>query len=185
MKRVGIVGEGPSHLLGAFLATAFAQAAEARAKIPEHERRDFHLYVDEFQNFATDSFASVLSESRKWKLSLTLAHQYLGQLPPGLRQAIFGNIGSVLVFRIGAEDAEPLAAELGIDYANTLTDTQNFSAWAKLMQNGHPSDAILLDTSYPEPDYWGRADAVVARMRARHTRPRRHVERTIERFLQG
>ena len=179
----GQLGEGPSHLLGAFLATAFAQAAEARAKIPEHERRDFHLYVDEFQSFATDSFASVLSESRKWKLSLTLAHQYLGQMPLALRQAILGNVGSILVFRISAEDAAAMARELGIENASTLTDTQNFSTWAKVMRDGYPSDAILIDTSYPEPDHWGRADAVIARMRAHHTRPRRQVERVIERFL--
>ena len=107
------LGEGPSHLLGAFLATAFAQAAEARAKIPESERIDFALYADEFQNFATDSFALILSEARKWRLSLVLAHQFLGQLPVGLRQAVLGNVGSLISFRIGAEDAETIARELG------------------------------------------------------------------------
>jgi len=175
----GQLGEGPSHLIGAFLATAFAQAAEARAKVPEEDRRDFHLYVDEFQNFATDSFASVLSESRKWKLSLTLAHQYLGQLPLALRQAILGNIGSVLVFRIGADDAGAMAAELGIENASTLTDTQNFSAWAKVMQDGNPSDAIFLDTIYPDSQHAGGAGAVIARTRARHTRPRWLVETNV------
>lgn len=74
------LGEGPAHLIGAFLATAFAQTAEARAAMPEADRVDFYLYVDEFQNFATDSFATILSEARKWRLSLTLSHQYLGQL---------------------------------------------------------------------------------------------------------
>ena len=146
-------------------------------------RRDFFLYVDEFQNFATDSFASVLSESRKWKLSLTLAHQYLAQLPLALRHAVLGNTGSLVVFRIGAEDAEAMAAELGIANASTLTDTCNFSAWAKLMQDGNPSDAILLDTIYPDPDWRGRAAAVIARTRARHTRPRRLVERKIIKTL--
>ena len=77
----GRLGEGPAHLLGAFLATAFAQAAESRAEIREADRRDFTLYADEFQNFATDSFASILSEARKWRLNLALAHQFLGQLP--------------------------------------------------------------------------------------------------------
>ena len=75
------LGEGPAHLLGAFLATAFAQAAEARADRPEHDRRDFTLYADEFQHFATESFATILSEARKYRLALVLAHQFLGQLP--------------------------------------------------------------------------------------------------------
>ena len=75
------MGEAPSHMLGAFLATSFAQVAESRATIPEEERRDFTLYVDEFQNFATDSFASILSEARKWRLNLVLANQFLTQLP--------------------------------------------------------------------------------------------------------
>ncbi len=100
----GELGEGPSYLLGALLATAFAQAAQARAPIPEHERRDFHLYADEFQNFATDSFASILSEARKYRLSLTLAHQFLGQLPPLLRKPCSA-MPALIAFRIGAEDA--------------------------------------------------------------------------------
>ena len=77
----GKLGEAPTHLLGAFLATAFAQAAEARADVAEHERRDFTLYADEFQHFATDSFATILSEARKYHLALVLAHQFFGQLP--------------------------------------------------------------------------------------------------------
>lgn len=117
----GRIGEAPSHLLGAFLATGFAQAAEGRAAIPEPERRDFALYVDEFQNFATDSFAAILSEARKWRLSLVLAHQFLGQLPDPLRLAVLGNVGSMIAFRIGAEDAHAIAPELGIEHAMTLT----------------------------------------------------------------
>jgi len=124
------------------------------------------------------------SESRKWKLSLTLAHQYLAQLPLALRHAILGNIGSVLVFRIGAEDAGAMAAELGIENASTLTDTQNFSAWAKVMQDGNPSDAIFLDMVYPDTEYTARATAVIPHTRARHTRDRASVERMIDRQLE-
>ena len=108
----GKLGEAPTHLLGAFLATAFAQAAEARADTAESERRDFTLYADEFQHFATDSFATILSEARKYHLALVLAHQFVGQLPPLLRQAVIGNAGSIVVFRIGAEDA-PIARQSG------------------------------------------------------------------------
>ena len=177
------LGEGPAHLLGAFLATAFAQAAEARAKIPEHQRVDFALYADEFQNFATDSFSLILSEARKWRLSLTLAHQFLGQLPIPLKQAVLGNVGSLIVFRIGAEDAETLAPELGIQSPSALTDLSNFTACAKLMRGGNPTDPIHLDTAYPEILHHSRAAGVIARTRARHSRPRAGVEDKIGRFM--
>lgn len=178
----GELGEGPSYLLGALLSTAFAQGAQARALISEHERRDFHLYADEFQNFATDSFASILSEARKYRLSLTLAHQFLGQLPPLLRKAVLGNAGSLIVFRIGAEDAEALAPELGIASPSALCDLPNYQAWARLIRNGNPTDSFLLGTGYPENGS-GHAAAVIARTRARYTRPRARVEAQIERFI--
>src|SRR3954447_3214395 len=95
----GRLGEGTAHLLGALLTTTIAQAALSRADIPADERRVFHLYADEFQSFATDSFALILSEARKYGLTLTVAHQYLEQLP------VFGNIGSMLSCRTGASDA--------------------------------------------------------------------------------
>jgi DNA helicase HerA-like ATPase len=176
------IGEGPAHLLGAFLATSFAQAAQARAAIPEMERVDFILYADEFQNFATDSFALVLSEARKWRLSLTLAHQFLGQLPTGLRQAVMGNAGSLIAFRIGAEDAEAVAAEMGFDSVSALTELANFTAWAKLMRNDYPAGPVHIDTEEPVIDFRGRSHAIIARTRARHARPRAVVEDKITRF---
>lgn len=179
----GKLGAHPSHLIGAMLTTAFAQAAESRAIIPEAERRDFTLYADEFQNFATESFASVLSEARKWRLSLCTAHQHLGQLPLALRQAILGNAGSLVVFRVSAEDSAALAAELGIQSASALTDTPNFSAWVKLLCDGVPREAMFLDMLFPEPAHAGRGQAVISRSRARHTRPRAVVERTVDRQL--
>ena len=139
----GRLGEGPAHLLGAFLATAFAQAAESRADIREADRRDFTLYADEFQNFATDSFASILSEARKWRLNLALAHQFLGQLPPLLRQAVIGNAGTVIAFRLGAEDAPLIADELGHHNHEVLSDTPNFAAWIKLMYQRQPDRRAL------------------------------------------
>ncbi|MFX7922541.1 hypothetical protein ABTK16_19545, partial [Acinetobacter baumannii] len=90
-------------------------------------------YVDEFQNFATDSFGSILSESRKYRLSLTLAHQFLGQLPPSLHDAVLGNAGSILAFRVGADDAVELAPEIGLHSPSALTDLANYEAWARLI----------------------------------------------------
>jgi type IV secretory pathway TraG/TraD family ATPase VirD4 len=179
----GKLGEAPTHLLGAFLATAFAQAAEARADQAEHDRRDFTLYADEFQHFATDSFATILSEARKYRLALVLAHQFLGQLPPLLRQAVIGNAGSMVAFRLGAEDAPLIARELGIANTLTLTDTANFAAWTKLMHDGAPLDPAYLETLPPEAQGASRFHAVQARSRARYARPRALVEDRITRFL--
>ena len=151
--------------------------------MPETERRDFHLYADEFQNFATDSFAAILSEARKYRLSLTLAHQFLGQIPVLLRQAVLGNAGSLIVFRIGAEDAVALAPELGVHSPTALCDLANYQAWARLIRNGSPTDPFLLSTEYPDIRSTGHAAAVIARTRARHTRPRHTVEAEIERFI--
>lgn len=181
----GRLGEGPSHLLGALLATSIAQAAESRADIPEDDRRDFTLYADEFQNFATDSFAAILSEARKWRLSLIVAHQFLGQLPPLLRQAVIGNAGALLAFRLGAEDAPLIADELGLANPLALTDTENFAAWIKLMYRDSPTDRHRLKTLPPFPAPDGQLPKVRARTQARHTRPRAQVEAQIMRFLRG
>ena len=179
----GKLGEAPTHLLGAFLATAFAQAAEARADIPEHRRRDFTLYADEFQHFATDSFATILSEARKYHLALVLAHQFIGQLPDLLRQAVIGNAGSIFAFRVGAEDAPLIACELGIDHAPTLTDTANFSAWAKLLRDGSPADARPIATLPRASGTTSSFLSVQSRTRARYARERHIVERKISQFL--
>ncbi|MFM9942160.1 MAG: type IV secretory system conjugative DNA transfer family protein [Hyphomicrobiaceae bacterium] len=179
----GRLGEAPTHLLGAMLATAFAQAAESRSDLPEGERRPFTLYADEFQNFASASFATILSEARKYRLALVLAHQFLGQLPPLLRQAVIGNAGSIVAFRIGAEDAPLLAAELGIETTSALSEIGNFTAWVKLMQNGLPTEVRRLETLPHDPSSRDRLEAVRNRTRTRHARPREQVESRIQRFL--
>jgi hypothetical protein len=174
----GNLGTGPSHLLGALLITAFSQAAEARRHMPEHERRDFTLYVDEFQNFATDSFASILSEARKWRLSLVAASQQIAQLPEELQHAVFGNAGTLVVFRVGALDAERLAPELGLSSPSTLTATGNRHAWLKLMRDGTPMQPRPIQTiDYPPPG--DRPEKVIAFSRASHMIPRKPVEARI------
>jgi len=107
----GILGEENTALLGSMIVTKIYQSALARADIPENQRVPFYLYVDEFQNFATDSFANILSESRKYKLSLTVAHQYVSQLSDVIRKTVFGNVGSIVSFRLGPEDATLLEKE--------------------------------------------------------------------------
>src|ERR1043165_771305 len=100
----GRLGEAHSSLLGSLLITGFEIAALSRADIAPEERKDFFLYADEFQNCATESFASILSEARKYKLSLTLAHQYIAQLEESVAKAIFGNVGTFISFRVGEAD---------------------------------------------------------------------------------
>jgi hypothetical protein len=175
------IGQEPAHLLGALFVTAIAQATARRVTLPESERIPYTLYADEFQSFATDSFGTILSESRKWGLTLCLANQYLGQLPEGLRQAVLGNIGTLVVFRVGSQDAKLLAGELGIEVANaaTLTDTQNYEAIMRRNERGVPSSPIWIKTAPPAWAKTGMLASVLKRMQARYGRPREKVESQI------
>ena len=107
----GRIGEDNSQLLGSMLITKIQLAAMSRVDTPEKDRKDFYLYVDEFQNFTSDSFANILSEARKYRLNLTLAHQYVEQLTETVKPAVFGNVGTMIVFRVGATAAEELVQE--------------------------------------------------------------------------
>lgn len=181
----GRLGESTAHLLGALIVTSLAQAALSRADQPTAQRRVFHLYVDEFHAFATDSFALILSEARKYGLTLTLAHQYLSQLPDRLRAAVFGNVGSLIACRCGAEDAALLATQLGFDNPDALLDLPNFAAWARLLRGGIPTSPIRFDFYVaPRPR---RVDAkrLIRVSRERFGRPRAEVECKIARYLAG
>ena len=107
----GLLGEENSSLLGSMIITKLYQAAMSRADEKEEKRKDFYFYVDEFQNFATETFAEILSEARKYKLNLTIAHQYMGQVSDLIKKTVFGNVGSIVSFRVGADDAAHLAGE--------------------------------------------------------------------------
>jgi hypothetical protein len=179
----GRIGESPAHLLGALLTTTFAQAALSRADIPLTARRPFHLYADEFQSFATESFALILSEARKYGLTLTVGHQFLDQIPEGLRAAVFGNVGSMLACRTGASDAPIIAEQLGLGGADALLDLPNFAAWARLLHAGVPTSALRLDLFATPPPRRPDAHRLIATSRARFGRPRPEVERRIARFL--
>lgn len=133
----GLLGEDKSSLLGSLLVTQFQLAALARGATPEADRRDCFLYVDEFQNVATDAFCSILSEARKYRLNLTLSHQFTTQLRPQVREAVFGNVGSIVAFRTGAEDSETLSREFGAAYpAREFTELSNYDVLVKLLADG-------------------------------------------------
>ncbi len=139
-----LMGDEPSRILGSLLVTRISQAAQARANKPENERQPVTLLIDEFQNFASKSFATILSEARKYKLNLVLAHQYLEQVPSALQHAVFGNAGTTICFRIGAFDAPIFAKHLNQE-ERELLDLPNFTARVKTINDGRPSDAFRIE----------------------------------------
>lgn len=149
----GKMGDLNTQLLGLVVVARLQMAAMSRVDMPENERKDFYLYVDEFQNFATDSFCSILSEARKYHLSLIMAHQYIKQLEKkqdtSIRDAVFGNVGTMMSFKVGADDAEYLAKE----YAPVLSEQDvisiaNYKAYIKLNINNSTSRPFSLETIY-------------------------------------
>lgn len=179
----GKVGEDNASLLGAMMITKIQLAAMDRAKIPEEERKDFYLYVDEFQNFATESFAVILSEARKYRLSLILAHQYIAQMAEEVRDAVFGNLGTIIVFRVGALDAEYLEPEFMPVFNQTdMVNLPNYNAYIKLMIDGMTSRPFSMATLPLSLEPHGTAEKVLQVSRERYSRPRQVVEEKISRW---
>lgn len=180
----GRLGESIAHLLGALLTTAFSQAALSRADVDIAKRPVFHLYADEFQSFATESFALILSEARKYGLTLTVAHQYLDQLPEKLRASVFGNVGSVMSLRTGAEDAAILAEQIGLGGGAALLDLPNGQAWTRLLRDGVPTSPIRLYLAEAPYAHRQSVHRLIETSRLRFGRPRAEVEARIAKFLQ-
>ncbi|MEK7478477.1 MAG: type IV secretion system DNA-binding domain-containing protein [Patescibacteria group bacterium] len=181
----GGIGEDNSNLLGAMIISKIQLAAMSRMNISEEERKDFYLYVDEFQNFATDSFATILSEARKYHLCLIIAHQYVRQLITGdstkMRDAIFGNVGTMITFRVGAEDAEFLEKEFQPDFMlNDLVNLPKYNFYIKLMIDGVASRPFSAKTipppALPEENY---KDVLIENSRRLYSTPRLAVEEKI------
>jgi CxxC-x17-CxxC domain-containing protein len=146
----GRIGEDSSRLLGALLITKLQLAAMSRVDILEKDRSDFILYIDEFQNFSTDSFANILSEARKYRLSLVLAHQYIAQMEDKVRDAVFGNVGTMISFRVGAEDGEFLEKEFSPEfYTHDLVNLPKQNIYVKLMIDGLTSRPFSAETLAP------------------------------------
>jgi hypothetical protein len=146
----GRIGEDSSSLLGGLLVTTIGLAAFTRADTPAQKRTDYFAYIDEFQSFTTLALANMLSELRKYRTSFTVAHQYLHQLEPDIRHAVLGNAGTVISFRVGAEDATYLAREFQPFFGETdLMQLENYHLYLKLMIDGMPSfpfSAVTLPT---------------------------------------
>jgi CxxC-x17-CxxC domain-containing protein len=180
----GRIGEDNSRLLGALLITKLQLAAMSRVDIPEEKRNDFYLYVDEFQNFATESFVNVLSEARKYRLALTLAHQYISQMEEGVRDAVFGNVGSLLSFRVGAEDAEFLEKEFSpVFNMEDLVNLTKYHIYLKLMIDGVACSPFSATTLPPfEPEEKSSRDKIIKASRERYGSERKDVEERISKW---
>lgn len=183
----GRIGEDVSQLLGSLVITKLQLAAMSRVEIPEEERKDFFLFVDEFQNFATSSFIDVLSEARKYRLNLTLAHQYITQMKEEVRDAVFGNVGTLICFRVGAEDAEFLEKEMRPEFTREdLVNLDRFHIYLRLMIDGltgRPFSARTLPP-FPAPAKSQR-EKIIKISRERYGTKREVVEEKISRWAEG
>jgi CxxC-x17-CxxC domain-containing protein len=182
----GRIGEDNSGLLGGMIITKIQLAAMERVRIPEDSRKDFYLYVDEFQNFVTDAFAGILSEARKYRLNLTVAHQYTAQLisdkSTAVRDAVFGNVGTMIIFRVGSDDAEFLESEFDPEFTpQDIVNLPNYKIYLKLMIDGVTSRPFSAKT-LPQMVKSGNKeveDQVIKSSRELYCRPREVIEREI------
>jgi hypothetical protein len=162
------------------IVTKIQLAAMSRADIDEKHRRAFYLYVDEFHNFLTLSFADILAEARKYGLNLVLAHQYLEQLDEKLRAAVFGNVGTTISFRVGAEDAKLLAREFYPVFSEEdLVNLPNHNIYLKLLIDGAPSTPFSAVTLPPVPRKVTYMAEIITLSRTQYAKPRRVVEQAI------
>lgn len=183
----GKIGEDRANLLGSLLVTKLYLTALERQGTPEAKREDFYLYVDEFQSFSTDAFPSILSESRKYRLNLILAHQYLDQLPEGVRRSVFGNVGTWVLFRVGAADAELLEREF-LPYFDleSMRSQKNYEIIFKTLRNGVVSQPDFAYTMPPQQGSGGGAkkEALISDSRQRFGSQKKWVESKIKKWFE-
>ncbi|MBU0999755.1 type IV secretion system DNA-binding domain-containing protein [Patescibacteria group bacterium] len=183
----GKVGEDKSNLLGSAIITKMYLSALERQNLPEEIRKDFYLYIDEFQNFSTDIFPSILSEARKYRLNLNLAHQYLYQLPESIKHAVFGNVGTIISFRVGNYDAKELAEEMKPVF--TSEDLENLDSHhiaLRLLIDGKMSRAFSAITMPPlkPKGHEAERDTVLRISRERYATPRDIVEEKLKNWFE-
>jgi hypothetical protein len=176
----GLVGEDNASILGALLVTKIQLGAMSRADVPAEQRWPFYLYVDEFQNFATDSFATILSEARKYGLNLTVANQYISQMPIEVKDAVFGNVGSIVAFRMGADDARGMQRYFEpkfLEYDLVHMHNRHFVISMTIEGEKVPAfSAVSLNLPAQNTDY---TDMIVERSRAQYAVSRGFVERYV------
>ena len=178
----GLIGEDNAGILGSFLVTKIQLAAMSRSDIPNiADRRPFYLYVDEFQNFATDSFATILSEARKYALNLTVANQYIGQMTDTVRDAVFGNVGTMISFRVSADDAPILSKQFEPQFeAGDLLQMHNRHFIINMVINGEKAPAFSATTLTLPPEQIDNTGRIVENTRRNYSRLRSEVEQEID-----
>ena len=183
----GLIGEDNAAILGAFLVTKIQLAAMSRSDIPNIEdRRPFYLYVDEFQNFATDSFATILSEARKYALNLTVANQYIGQMTDTVRDAVFGNVGTMISFRVSADDAPILSKQFEPQFeSNDLLQMNNRHFVMNMVINGEKAPAFSATTLTLPPEQIDNTGRIIENTRRIYSRSRADVEQEINGMIQA
>ena len=182
----GRIGEDNAALLGAMMVTKLHLAAMDRARMPEEERKDFWCYVDEWQNFATDSFAEILSESRKYRMGLVCANQFMDQLPERTRYAVLGTVGTLVSFRVGPQDANLLEQEFWPQFKkNELVNFPNYRAAIKMMEDGAPQSPFSMTTALLKQQslFEGHREKIIRVSRERNARERVRVEEKINRWI--
>lgn len=182
----GLIGEDNAGILGAFLVTKVQLAAMSRSDIPDvADRRPFYLYVDEFQNFATDSFAVILSEARKYGLNLTVANQYVAQMTDSVRDAVFGNVGTTISFRVSADDAPVLVKQFEPTFeAGDLLQLNNRHFVISMIINGEKVPAFSATTLSIPATPADNFQKIIAASRAKYSRPRVEVEAEIRETIE-
>jgi CxxC-x17-CxxC domain-containing protein len=179
----GKLGEDNSALIGAMMITKIQLAAMQRAAIPEEQRRDFFLYVDEFQNFATEAFATVLSEARKYRLNLTIANQYIEQMQEEVAAAVFGNVGTMVCFRVGAQDGEIFEKEFEpVFLMHDFVNLPKYNIYLKLMVDGIATPGFSAQTLPIMYERYNMSSKVIDVSRERYAAPRLEVEEKIMRW---
>ena len=180
----GRLGHDKANLLGSLLSTQFQLGAMARVNQPEEHRRDFYLFIDEFQNFSTDAFTSMLAEARKYRLCLTLSHQYIDQLPVPIRQAVFGNVGTLIIFRVGHTDAEVLEKEFGNAFPpSAIADLDRYEVIVKLLEDGTNKEPFRARMLPPLVNHVDRKHKHIDRSRERFAARRSNVENRLNHWL--
>ena len=182
----GLIGEDNASILGSFLVTKIQLAAMSRSDIPNIEdRRPFYLYVDEFQNFATDSFATILSEARKYGLNLTVANQYISQMSDTVRDAVFGNVGTMICFRVSADDAPILSKQFEPQFEpNDLLQMHNRNFIINMVIKGEKSPAFSASTLTLPPMQNDNSSIIIENTRRNYSRSRADVEQEIDAAIQ-
>jgi hypothetical protein len=176
----GKIGETNSHLLGMIVVGKLLMAALGRVDMPEDERKDFYLYIDEFQNVTTDSIAQILSEARKYHLALIIAHQFIGQLSEDISKAVFGNVGSLAAYRVGPEDAEFLEKQFEpVFKAQDLINVDNYNYFAKLLINNVTTSPFNISAPFPTDGNPDIVEPVKELSRLKYGRDRDVVEQEV------